>query len=84
MLRLVQSGTISREQVRRLLAQSATDTEDACCIGMSADRRFECAYDAARRATSAFIGEINIQNHGDRANFKVLENELQLEYCVGV
>ena len=37
MLRLVQSGTISREQVRRLLAQSATDMEDACCFGMSAE-----------------------------------------------
>jgi hypothetical protein len=78
MLHLVQSRTMSREQVRRLLALSATDMQDACCFGMSAGRRFDCAYDAARRATSAFIGESNIKNEGDLAAFKSLEKELRL------
>lgn len=79
MLHLVQSPTMSREQVCRLLAQSTTDMQDAFCIGMSAGRRFACAYDAARRATSAFIGESNIENQGELAAFKLLEKEMQLD-----
>ena len=79
MLRLVQSRTMSREQIRRLLAQSADDMQDSHCSGMSAGRRFACAYDAARRATSAFIGESNIEKVGDLAAFRLLEKELHLD-----
>src|SRR5271168_4121118 len=46
---------------------------------MSAGRRFVCAYDAARRATSAFIGESNIENQGDLAAFKLLEKKLHMD-----
>ena len=70
---------MSHEQVCRLLAQSKTDMQDAFCIGMSAGRRFACAYDVARRAASAFIGESNIEYQGDLAAFRLLEKEMHLD-----
>jgi hypothetical protein len=72
-------GSISFSRSIEFLAQSTIDLRDARCAGLSANRRFECAYDAALCAAASVLGETYTQTRGDLATFEVLDYRIRMD-----
>ena len=64
-MRLVQNRAMSIKEVAARLTESEIDLHDAGCPGLSPGRQLAFAYEGARQAAVACLGELNIDHRND-------------------
>jgi hypothetical protein len=74
---------MSRQEVAYRCGQSDTDLRDARCPGLSANLRLCCAYEGARHAAIACLGELNVDHRDDLELFVTFAATLNLTEAAG-
>jgi hypothetical protein len=77
-MHLVQNRVMSLKEVATRLGQSAIDLHDAGCLGLSPGRQLAFAYEGARQAAVACLGELGIDHRNDVEIFAAVCEVLNL------
>jgi hypothetical protein len=77
-MRLVQNRAMSIKEVAARLTESEIDLHDAGCPGLSPGRQLAFAYEGARQAAVACLGELNIDLRNDLEIFAAVCEALNL------